>query len=201
VWLGTVAGVFPSGAALPLPPYTSLVTDRPLLGLLAMAGALFVAWLAVRERLVPHASAATDERLAGLVVGLTLVGVVAVGLAFLQPYALLFVLPSLYAWLWIPLEGRAAARIALFAVGLVGPAVGLIVLAQLLDLSLIDAALYSIGLVTVGYVSPVTGLLTLGWGAAATQVGAVAFGRYGPYAGGAEPPPAGPLRRLVGRVR
>jgi hypothetical protein len=201
VWLGAFVGMFPTGAALPLPPYTSLVTDWPLLGLLAIAFALFVGWLAVRERLVPRASAATDERLAGLVVGLALVGLVAVGLAFIQPYALLFVLPSLYGWLWLPLGGRGAVRVALFATGLVGPAVALVVLAQQLELSLIDAALYAIGLLTVGYVSPVIGFLALAWGAAATQVGAIAFGRYGPYAGGADPPPPGPLRRLVARTR
>ncbi len=201
VWLGGLAGVFPTGAALPLPPYTSLVTDLPLLGLLGIAFATFVGWLAARERLTPGAHVATDERLAGLVVALALLGLVAVGLAFIKPYALLFVLPSLYAWLWLPLEGPRAARVGLFVLGLLGPVVALVVLARQLELSLVDAVLYVLGLLTVGYVSLATGLLALAWGAAATQVGAIAFGRYGPYADGADPPPAGILRRVLARER
>jgi hypothetical protein len=199
VWLCSVAGVFPTGESLPLPPYTSLTTDRPLLGIGAIAMALAVAWLVARERLAPSSPPAADERLAGLIVGLTLVGVVAVLLAFFQPYALLFVLPSLYAWLWIPLEGRATARIVLFTLGLAGPVIGLVLLAHAIGVSIVDGALYVVGLTTVGYLSPLSAVLFLVWSASASQVGALAFGRYGPYAGGVRTPPPGPLRRLVRR--
>lgn len=200
VWLGSLVGVFPTGAPLPLPPYTSLIADRPFLGLVALSGFLLLAWLALRRRLRPVAAAPdAEERLAGLVVALALAGVVAVTIAVLQPYALLFVLPSLYAWLWMPLEGRAATRIALFATGLVGPVAGLVLLAHELGLDLVEAGLYLIGLVTVGYLTPVSAILFLAWAAAASQVGALAFGRYGPYAGGASPASPGPVRRLVRR--
>ena len=199
VWLASVVGVFPTGGALPLPPYTSLVVEPPLLGLLAIAIVLAMAWFVVRERLVPSVKPAPDERLAGFVVSLGLVGVVAVVLAFFQPYALLFVLPSLYGWLWIPLEGSALARAALFVLGVLGPAFGLGLLVGELDLSVPEGALYLLGLVTVGYLSPLSAALVLMWAASAAQIGALATGRYGPYAGGLEPPPPGPIRRLVRR--
>ena len=132
-----------------------------------------------------------------------MLGVVAVGLAFVQPYALVFVLPSLYAWLWLPLDGRlVVARASSSASGSSGrcdraPSSS----GRQLGLSVLDAALYVIGLITVGYLPLGSALLGLAWAAAATQIGALAFGRYAPYAGGLEPPPAGPIRRaLVARA-
>lgn len=195
--LGGFVGAFPTGAALPLAPYTSLVTERPLLALLAIAIILVLTWLVVvREPLAPREPPTPDERLAGFVVGLGLVGCVAVALAFLEPYALLFVLPSLYAWLWLPLEGRPAPRVALYMLGLTGPLVALVVLARGLELSVFDGVLYVVGLATVGYLSLLTVILTLVWAAAASQIGALATGRYAPYAGGSEPPPTGAFGRL-----
>jgi hypothetical protein len=44
-------------------------------------------------------------------------------------------------------------------------------------------------------------LLGLVWLAAAAQVAAIAFGRYAPYANGAEPPPPGAIRTLVRGAR
>jgi hypothetical protein len=155
----------------------------------------------VRTRLAPTASPPPADRLAGLVVGLSVVGIVAVTLALTKPYALVFVLPSLYAWLWLPLEGRAAIRIGMFALGLAGPIVGLLLLGHQLDLSPIEAVLYVVGIVTVGYVPLGSALAALVWTAGAAQVGALALGRYGPYAGGAQPPPPGPLRRAARRLR
>jgi hypothetical protein len=201
VWLGARLGALPTGAKLPLPPYTDLVSFPPVGSLLLFAAAFGVGWLFVRTRLAPATAPPPTDRLAGLVVGLSVIGIVAVALALTKPYALVFVLPSLYAWLWLPLEGRAAIRIGMFVLGLAGPIVGLLLLGRQLDLSPIDAALYCVGLVTVGYVPLGAALAALVWTAGAAQVGALAFGRYGPYAGGAEPPPPGPLRRAVRRVR
>ncbi len=201
VWLGALAGVFPTGAPLPLPPFAAFFEERPVVGLLALASALALGWLVARRRLVPTTPVGPDERLAGFVVGLTVLGVVGVALAFLQPYALVFVLPSLYAWLWLPLDGRLSSRVTVFAAGLLGPILALVLLGRGLGLSVVDAALYVIGLITVGYLPLASALLGLVWMAAATQIGAVAAGRYGPYAGGLEPPPAGPVRRALRRVR
>jgi hypothetical protein len=201
VWLGAISGVFPTGARLPLPPFTSLLDDPPLAGLALLACAFAAAWLIGRRRLIAVTEASSEERLAGLAVALGFVGIVAVVLALTKPYALVFVLPSLYAWLWLPLEGRLWQRALLFVLGLSGPVLGLVLLSDELGISAPGAALYVIGLVTVGYLPLETALLLLVWGAAAVQVGSLAFGRYGPYAGGAEPPPAGPLRRAAHRMR
>ena len=60
VWLGALVGVFPTGAALPLPPYADIVALPPITGLLAL-GAVFVAgWLVARRRLRPRAT--TSDR-------------------------------------------------------------------------------------------------------------------------------------------
>jgi hypothetical protein len=200
IWVAALLGVFPRGASLPLPPFAAIVVNPPLLGMLVVALAAGVSWLVVRERLVPLSPPRPDERLAGLIVALALAGCVAVGLAVIQPYALLFVLPSLYAWLWLPLEGRTASRVGLYAVGWLGPAVAIVVLANNLELSVLETARYGVGLATVGYVSVVLAFLFLVWVAVAAQVGAVALGRYGPYAGGVNPPPPGPLKRLGSRA-
>jgi hypothetical protein len=111
------------------------------------------------------------------------------------------VLPSLYAWLWLPIERRLWQRAALFVVGLAGPILGLVLLANELGLSIPRAALYAVGLVTVGYVPFSSALLGLVWLAAAAQVAAIAFGRYAPYANGVEPPPPGAIRTLVRGAR
>jgi Peptidase family M28 len=200
VWLGALAGIFPTGAALPLASFTSLLDNPPLAGLALLAFTFAMAWLALRPRLVRRTAPSSEERLAGLAVALAAVGVVAIALALASPYALVFILPSLYAWLWLPLEGRAWHRAALFALGLLGPVVGLLLLSAELGISAPGAALYLVGLVTVGYLPLGTALLMMAWTAGAAQVGALAFGRYGPYAGGAEPPPPGPVRRAL-RVR
>jgi hypothetical protein len=163
--------------------------------------AFAIVWLVARGRLAPTSPPTAGERLAGLAVALAVAGAVAIVLAVTKPYALVFVLPSLYAWLWLPLEHRLWRRAFLFALGLAGPVAALFVLGHELGVSIAGAALYTIGLVTVGYLPLGSALLFLVWAAAAAQVGALAFGRYAPYAGGAEPPPPGPLRRGLRRRR
>jgi hypothetical protein len=201
VWIGAQARILPTGEALPLPPYAEFFETRPLFGGLVLGGAFVLGWLVMRRQLVPVVPAAPDERLAGFVVALAVLGAVAVGLAVFQPYALVFVLPSLYAWLWLPLEGRFTARVILLLVGLAGPVFGLVVLGRELGLSVPDAALYVVGLFTVGYLPLGSALLGLAWAAAATQIAALALGRYAPYAGGLARPPVGPLRRSLARLR
>ena len=70
-----------------------------------------------------------------------------------------------------------------------------------LGLSVLDSALYVIGLFTVGYLPLGSALLGIGWTATAAQVAALAFGRYAPYGDGLEAPPPGPLRRGLARIR
>jgi Peptidase family M28 len=198
--IGAMTGVFPTGASLPLAPYADLLDRPPIVGLLLLAAAYAVAWLIARRRLVVVAPPTAEEWLAGLAVALALVGAVAITVALTRPYALVFVVPSLYAWLALPVERRVWQRVVLFVLGLAGPIVALALLSYELGISLPAAVLYTLGLATVGYLPPGTVLLALLWLAAAAQVGALALGRYGPYAGGAEPPPPGPVRLALRRA-
>ena len=201
VWLGAVLGMFPTGAPLPPSPLSNVLESPPIGGLILLGCAFAVLWLMTRGRRAPAFPPTAGERLAGLAVALAAVGLVAVVLALTKPYALVFVLPSLYAWLWLPLERRLWRRLLLFLLGLAGPLLALFVLGHELGVSALGAALYVVGLVTVGYLPFGSALLFLLWAAAAAQVGTLALGRYAPYAGGAEPPPPGPLRRALERRR
>ena len=172
-----------------------------MFGALGLAAAFVLGWLVARRHLVQSSPPAPDARLAGFIVALSVLGIVAIGLAAFQPYALVFVLPALYAWLWLPLDARLAVRLVVLGVGLLGPAVGLLLLGHELGLSVLDAGLYVVGLFTVGYLPLGSALLGLAWAAAAAQIAALAVGRYAPYADGMEPPPAGPIRRALARTR
>ena len=155
---------------------------------------------ALRALLAPSSPATPEDRLAGYAVALTWLAFVSLVIGLGSPYALVFVIPALYTWLWLPLRTALWARAALFVAGLAGPAGALVVLANELHVSIPGAALYLAGLASIGYVSASSVVLMLAWGAAAAQVATLAFGRYGPYAGGREPPPPGPVRTSVGRA-
>ena len=184
LWIGALTGIFPTGDTLPAPPYSSLVDDWFVPGVALLTVALLVGWLVSHRRLVPWSQPSAEERLASYTVALGWIGVIAVVVALAKPYALIFVLPSLYAWLWLPSRSRLCSRAALFAAGLSGPAGGVFVLGRELGLGMIDTMLYVIELVTVGYVAGASVLLTLAWAAAAAQLGALAFGRYAPFGSG-----------------
>jgi hypothetical protein len=119
------------------------------------------------------------EELGGYAVSLVVLGVVAVGTAVVNPFSLLFLLPSLYAWLWLPqVQSRSgSARDVLYGIGLVGPLLAVISVGEQLRLG-IDAPLYALTLLTTGFVPWPTALLLLAWGAVATQLGALVAGRY-----------------------
>jgi hypothetical protein len=197
IWIGALTGVFPTGTALPLPPYTSLVADPPAAGLTVLGIALAVGWLVGRRQLIPTRPADASEQLAGLAAALVGLGVLALALALVKPYALVFVLPSLYAWMWLPLRSRLWQRAVVFVAGLLGPILGLLLLSQQLDLGAVDTPLYVIGLVTVGYLSLGSVLAGVAWAAVTAQLATLTFGRYAPYAQGREPPPAGVLHRSL----
>ena len=197
VWAAALAGVFPGGDALALPPNVSFVLDWPISGLAVAAVAFGLGWLAARPRLVATARPSAEERLAGYTAALTWLAAVAIVVALVKPFALVFVLPSLYAWLWLPLRSGIWPRIGIYLSGLLGPVGALVLLGRELGLGILDAALYVVGLATVGYIPLSSVFLALAWLAAASQLAALAFGRYAPYAGGAESPPPGPVRRAV----
>jgi hypothetical protein len=192
--------MFPTGEARPLPPYTGIVEDWPVAGLILLGLLLVAGWLVGRKRITRVVRTTPEERLAGYTAALSALGLVAVLLALFKPYALIFVLPSLYTWLWLPLRSRFWPRVAIYAAGWLGPVVGLLVLSRELAIDFVDAPLYVVGLATVGYLSPASVAVALVWGAIAAQLAALALGRYAPYAGGAEPPPVGPVRDALSRA-
>ena len=196
-----VVGAFPRGAPLPVAPATAAAKHWPVLGLAVLGAFAFLAWLVVRVRLAPRRRTRPEEELAGHTGALLALGVVALLTVAVNAYALLFLLPSLHAWLWLA-QARAwrlPARLGLLALGLAGPAILLAWFGLHYGFGL-DAPWYLTELVVVGFVSPATVLIGLGWLAAGWQLGALAAGRYAPYPSASERPPRGPIRETIRRV-
>jgi hypothetical protein len=116
-------------------------------------------------------------------------------------FALIFLLPSVHAWLWLPQvrDRRVWLRLAVLGAGLAGPLLLVGSFAIRYGLGL-DAPWYLATLVAVGYVEPSVVLFFLAWVAATAQLSALAVGRYAPYPSAAERPPRGPLREVVRRT-
>jgi hypothetical protein len=92
-----------------------------------------------------------------------------------NPFALILVLPSLHAWLWLPqVQSRPVwLRAAVLALGFLGPLVLLISFATRYGLGL-DAPWYLAELVAVHYVTIPTFAIWMAWLAAAAQLSALA---------------------------
>lgn len=199
--LFTAVGLFPNEGGRPLSPYVPAAQQWPSAAIAALAVVAGLGWFAARIRLVPRRPAERGDELAGHVVAMLALSAVAIGVALVNPYTLLFVLPSLHFWLWAPhvRDRRAWLRLLLYATGFAGP-VGLVVaFAVRLELGL-DAPWYVATLFSVGYAPWTLFLLLLAWGAVAGQVGAVLFGRYAPYPSGDERPERGLVRESVRRA-
>jgi hypothetical protein len=191
-------GAFPSGEARPLPPDAGIYEPSPgVLGILAVL--LLAAWFVGRERLLPRRPASLEETLAGHTVALLALGLVALVLVATNPFSLVYLLPSLYAWLWLPQAhaGSPLARAALLVLGFAGPAILIASFATRFDLG-VDTPWYLLSLVAVGYVPWTAVLLGLVWLAVAAQFAALAAGRYAPYAEGRM---RGPRRRATEQDR
>ena len=197
----TFAGLFPSAPARPLAPASAAARQWPVTGLVVIGVVIVVAWLVTRERLLPRRAVSDEERLAGYAVGLLGLGLVAITTLAVNPYALVYLLPALYAWLWLPQVASEAAwlRGLIFALGLAGPLLALVALAHNLQLGL-DVVPYTLRLFTTGYAATPTAFLLLAWAAVAGQFGALVAGRYAPYPEARERPPQGPIRVLVRRL-
>ena len=199
--LFALSGAWPHAPAVPLPPDAPPATHWPigaLLGLLVLAA---LGWIVARARLVPRRPVAPNEELAGTTAALLALGVVALLVVATNPFALVFLLPSLHAWLWLP-HVRAQplwARIAVLAAGFLGPLLLAASFSVRYHLGL-DTPWYLAELTASGYVGvPALGIAA-GWLAAAGQMTALAAGRYAPYPGARERPPRGPLREAVRRT-
>ncbi len=192
------AGGWPQGDARPLAPATDAAAVWPL-GALALVGVIaLAAWFVARDRLVPRRAVTLEEELAGHTAALLVLGLIALLVVAVNAFALIFILPSLHIWLWLPqLRDRPAwVRAGLIVAGFVGPALLLRSLAGRLGLGL-DTIAYVLELVAIGYVPVPLVLLFLAWLAVAGQLTALAAGRYAPYPSAQERTPRGPLRRLV----
>jgi len=166
-----------------------------LIALVLLAGA---GWIVARTRLLPRRPIRPEERLAGHSGALLALGVVGLLVAATNPFALVFLLPSLHAWLWLPqVQTRhPVARASVFLGGFVGP--GLLIWSFATHYGLgWDAPWYLAKLFAVGYAPLPLFVIGLGWLAVAGQFAALAAGRYAPYPAPHERPRRGPLRELI----
>jgi hypothetical protein len=191
-------GAWPAGAPRPPNPTTSVAGDWPVLALIALAVVVLGGWLVARHRLVPRRPVGSDEQLAGETAALLTLALVALLVLATNPFALLFILPALHAWLWLPQvrSGKPPARAFVLLLGLIGPALILHSLGARYGLGL-DAPWYLLELVALGYVQAPAVAITLGGAACAAQLAVVAAGRYTPYPEPGERPTRGPLRELI----
>ena len=199
--LFALAGVWPGAPAVPLPPDSAPATDWPVGGLLGLAVLAGLGWLVTRARLVPRRPASATEELAGTTAALLALAVVALLVVATNPFALVFLLPSLHAWLWLPHVRTQSVwtRVAVLASGFLGPLLLGASLALRYHLGL-DAPWYLAELTAVGYVKLPAIVIAAGWLAAAGQMTALAIGRYAPYPSARERPPRGPVRETVRRT-
>ena len=166
-----------------------------LISLVLLAGA---GWIVARSRLLPRRPIRPEERLAGHSGALLALGVVGLLVAATNPFALVFLLPSLHAWLWLPqVQTRhPALRASVFLTGFVGPALLVWSFATHYGLGS-DAPWYLAKLFAVGYAPLPLFVIGLGWLAVAGQLAALAAGRYAPYPAPHERPRRGPIRELI----
>jgi len=191
-------GAWPSGEPRPPSPTSRAAGDWPVLALLLLTAISFGGWLVARQRLAPRRPVELEEHLAGETVALIGLGMVALLTLATNPYALVFVVPVLHTWLWLPQVrvGRRAAAFLLLLAGLAGPALVVLSLAIRFGLGF-DAPWYLLELVSLGYVHVPAVAITLAGAACAAQLAAVTAHRYAPYPDRDERPQLGPFRSLV----
>jgi hypothetical protein len=196
--LFTLLGAWPHNSARPIPPTSALAHHWPAKGLLALTVLALLGWLVARERLIPRRAIRLEEELAGHTVSLLCLGALSLLVVATNPFALVFLLPSLHVWLWLP-QVRGApvvVRLGLLAVGFAGPALLVGSFAWRFGLGW-DALWYLAELRAVGYVPFVVMPLLVVWLAGTAQLAALATRRYAPYPAAAELPPRGPLRKIM----
>ena len=170
-------GAWPSG--VPRPPNPAVVSsgDWPVLALVALGLVAAAGWIVERHRLVPRRPIGPDERLAGATAALLGLAIVSLLVLATNPFALLFLLPAMHIWLWLPQvqAGKAASRALVFIAGLIGPLLIVFSLAFRFGLGF-DAPWYLLELVAVGYVHTTAVAITLCGTACAAQLAVVAAG-------------------------
>jgi Peptidase family M28 len=196
--LFAAAGAWPGGSPRP-PLLTNVRWPATALAGLAILAAL--GWTVARHRLYPRRPTSAEDTLAGHAGALLALGVVALLVVATNPFALVFILPSLHVWLWLPqVRGRALAlRAGVLLLGFAGPALLVWSFATRYGLGL-DAPWYIAWLYSLRY-APAPGFIVgIAWAAAAAQLVALSGGRYAPYPSAAERPPRGPIRESIRRL-
>jgi hypothetical protein len=199
--LFALLGIWPGGAARPPELTGSAARDWSAFGVVMLGVLTLAGWLVARDRLLPHRRVSAEEELAGHTVALLALAALALLVVAANPFALLFLLPSLHVWLWLPnvRSSRPLTRGALIAAGFVGPALVVGSFAFRYGLGW-DAPWYLLELRALGYVPFVVIVLVIPWLAGAGQLTALAAGRYTPYPEIGERPRLGPARRLLRRL-
>jgi hypothetical protein len=194
-------GVWPDGAPRPVSPRSDAATNWPAGALIVLALLALAGWLVTRERLLPRGEVSAEAELAGHTAALLALAALSLLVVATNPFALLFLLPSLHAWLWLSQVRRMglAVRIGVLALGFLGPALLIGEFAGRYGLGW-DAPWYLAELRAVGYIPFVVMPLLVVWLAGAGQLAALSVGRYAPYPDVAELPPRGPLRRILRRT-
>jgi hypothetical protein len=170
----------------------------PVGALLVLALLGLASWLVVRDRLVRRRLVDAEEELAGHTAVLLALSVVGLLVAATNPYALVFLLPCLHVWLWLPqVQARSHAfRALVLLLGLAGPAYLVWTFANHFGLGW-DAPWYIAQLFASGYAPTTLLVIALAWLAAAGQLIALVGGRYAPYPAQHERSRRGPLRDLI----
>jgi len=199
--LFALLGAWATGAARPFAPELSPGTHWPVLSLVVYGCLLALGWLFGRDRLVPRRPIGDGEELSGQVAALLALAVLSLVVVAMNPYAVIFVLPSLHAWIWLPQTRNQSPPIQLVALagGFLGPLLLVGSVATRLGLGL-DAPWYLAQLAAVGYVKLPTLLVVGAWMAVAAQLTTTVARRYAPYPSAAERPRLGPARRLLRRA-
>ena len=199
-------GAWPDGAARPLAPRSDIAHDWPVRALLGLGVLALLGWLVARERLIPRRAVTAAEELAGHTAALLCLGALSLVVVATNPFALIFLLPSLHVWLWLPhvRDSPLGVRLSVLILGFAGPALLLGSFAGRFGLGW-DTPWYLAELRAVGYVPFIVMPLLVVWLAGTAQLMALTAGRYAPYPEAAERPPRGPLRRVfdatIGTVR
>jgi hypothetical protein len=196
------AGAWPGGDKAAINPASEAATHWPRLALVLFALVVAAGWLVARSRLVPEGPVESEDEVAGMAMALVALAVISLVLIGTNPQALLFVLPSAHAWLWlVQARGRdARLRALLYVAGLAGPLLLLGSMALRFGLGF-DAPWYLAELTALGYVSAFTFILVLAWAAVAAQVLAVTSGRYAPYPSADARPSRGAVGEAIASLR
>jgi Peptidase family M28 len=165
-----------------------------LVAFLLLAG---LGWIVARSRILPRRPIRPEEQLAGHSAALLALGVIGLLVGATNPFALIFLLPSVHAWLWLPqVQNRhPALRASVLLAGFAGPVLLVWTFASHYGLGW-DAPWYIAKLFAIGYAPLPLLVIGVGWLAVAGQLGALAAERYAPYPAPQERPRRGPLREL-----